>query len=376
MTKDFVLDPHILGMPLLPPGKTLKELQEEYGLETITDLGSNENPLGPSPLAMEAVNRLATNLHRYSSINAATGQLRRKLAKAIGPDIHSDNIVLGNGSVDVLRMAAEVFSYGGGEFIMRRNAFPLYEMLTKRYGAECVFVETNADHTFALSSVTEKITERTRLIFMTNPDNPTGMMISQPELDEFIEQVPPSVVVILDHAYQEYAEAEGFPDGIKYILEGRNVIVTCTFSKIYGLAGLRIGYGIAKKEIIEHLRRSRVPFYTGSMAPTGALAALDDVEHVELSRKVNTEGKKYLYQKFDELDLAYLPTEAYFILLVDLKHDTNAIAEAMLRRGVIVRPCHGFNMPQALRVTVGKPEDNERMVEALRLALEELEGGS
>jgi histidinol-phosphate aminotransferase len=249
-------------------------------------------------------------------------------------------------------------------------------MLTKRYGGECAFLEINKDHSFALSSVLEKITERTRLIFLTNPDNPTGMMIAQSELDEFVEQVPPSVVVILDHAYQEYVEAEGFPDGIKYILEGRNVIVTHTFSKIYGLAGLRIGYGIARTEIVEHLRRSRVPFYTGSMAPTGALAALDDVGHVNLSREVNAEGKKYLYQKFDELDLAYLPTEAYFILLVDLKHDTNAIAEAMLRRGIIVRPCHGFNMPQAIRVTVGKPEDNERLVEALRLALEELDNGS
>lgn len=372
----FVLNPHILAMPPYTPEKTLEELQEEHRLETIIDLGSNQNPLGPSPLAMEVVKRAATDLHCYSSIDVAASQLRCKLAESMGPGFDKDNIVIGNGSIDVLRMATEVFLYEGGESIMRRNAFPMYEVMTKMYGGECVFIESNKDYTCDLSSMVERITDRTRLVFLTNPDNPTGVIFTQQELDEFMERVPPSVVVILDHAYQEYAEAEEYPDVTKYVLDGRNVIITRTFSKVYGLAGLRMGYGVARKEIIEYLSRSRVPYYSGSVAPMAAIAALDDVEHVRLSRKVNAEGKKYLYQKFDELDLAYVPSQSYFILLVDLKYDTNAIAEAMLRRGVIVRPCHGFHMPQAIRVTVGKPEDNERMVEALRLALEELEGDS
>jgi histidinol-phosphate aminotransferase len=371
--EDFVLNPHILAMPLFGPEKTLQEMQEEHGLENIIDLGSNENPLGPSPLAMEAVNRAATNMHRYSSISVVAEQLRFKLAASIGPGFSKDNIILGNGSVDVLRMAAEVFLHEGGEVLIRRNAFPLYELVTRRYGGECVFMETRADYTFDLLSVAESISDQTRLIFLTNPDNPSGMIFTQQELDEFVGRVPPSVLVVLDHAYQEYAEAEGFPDVTKYVLDGRNVLVTRTFSKIYGLAGLRIGYGIARQEIIEYMSRSRVPFYTGTAAPTGAIAALDDVEHVKSSRNVNAEGKKYLYQKFDELDLSYLPSQSYFILLVDFKHDTNAVAEAMLRRGVIVRPCHPFHLPQAIRVTVGKPEDNERLVEALRQTLEELD---
>jgi histidinol-phosphate aminotransferase len=374
--EDFVLNPHILTMPPYTPEKTLEELQEEYGLETIVDLGSIENPLGPSPLAMEAVRRAATDTHLYSSINVAADQLRCKLAESMGPNFHKDNIILGNGSVDVLRMAAEVFLYGGGESIMRRNAFPMYEVATKMYGGECVFIESNKDYTFDLLSMADRITDQTRLVFLTNPNNPTGEIVTQQELDEFMKRIPPSVVVILDHAYQEYVEAEEYPDVAKYILDGRNVIVTRTFSKIYGLAGLRIGYGIARKEIIEYLSRSRMPFYSGSVAPMAAIAALDDVEHVKLSRRLNAEGKKYLYQKFDELDLTHLPTQAFFILLVDLKHDTNAISQALLRRGVIVRPGHVFNMPEAICVTVGKPEDNERMVEALRLVLEELEGDS
>jgi histidinol-phosphate aminotransferase len=370
--EDFVLSPHILAMPLFGPEKALQELQEEHGLETIIDLGSNENPLGPSPLAMEAVNRAATNMHRYSNISVVAEQLRFKLAASIGPSFSRDNIILGNGSVDVLRMAAEVFLHEGGEVLIRRNAFPLYELVTRRYGGECVFMETRADYTFDLLSVVEGISDQTRLIFLTNPDNPSGMIFTQQELDDFVGRVPPSVLVVLDHAYQEYAEAEGFPDVTKYVLDGRNVLVTRTFSKIYGLAGLRIGYGIARQEIIEYMSRSRVPFYTGAAAPTGAMVALDDVEHVKSSRNLNAEGKKYLYQKFDELDLSYLPSQSYFILLVDFKHDTNVVAEAMLRRGVIVRPCHPFNMPQAIRVTVGKPEENERLVKALRQTLEEL----
>jgi len=364
---DLVLNPHLLMVPPYTPGKSKEEFQGEYGLETIVDLSSNKNPLGPSPLAMEAIKQAATDMHYYPGV--ALDQLRRKLAESIGPDFDEDNIIIGNGSCDVLCMAAEAFLYGGGESIMRRNAFPMYEIVTKMYGGECVLIETNKDYTFDLLSMTERITDRTRLVFLSNPNNPTGRIVTQQELDEFMEQVPPSVLVVFDHAYQEYVEAKEYPDAAKYILDGRNVIVTRTFSKIYGLAGLRMGYGIARKEMIEYLSRAQLPFHSGSVALMGAIASLDDVEHVKLSRKVNAQGKKYLYQKFEELGLAYLPTQANFILLVGFEHDTKTISQALLRRGVIVRPAHPFNMPQAIRITIGKPEENERLIEALRLVL-------
>jgi histidinol-phosphate aminotransferase len=372
--ENFVMNPHLLAMPNIPAGKTADEIRAECGLETIVDVGSNENPLGPSPLAMEAMKSSVVGVNRYSGIGGAVSQLRGMLADALGPGFNDENILLGNGSVDVLRMAAETFLYQGGESIIRRNAFPVYEVLNTLYGGESVFVESKPDYTFDLMSMVDKITDRTRLIFLTNPDNPTGMIFTQAELDAFLDQVPPSALVILDHAYEEYAETEAFPDVSRYVLEGRNVLVTRTFSKIYGLAAVRIGYGFAKKEIIEYLSRTRVPFYTGLLAPNAAIAALGDSDHMQRSQQVTAEGKRYLYKEFKNLGLTYLPTEAYFIMVVGFQGDTRPIAEAMLRRGVIIGLGHPFNMPNAFRVTIGLPEDNQRLIEALKETLEELKG--
>ncbi len=370
----FMMNPHWLAMPTIPAGKTAEEIRTEHGLDTIVDVGSNENPLGPSPLAMEAVRSSVVGVNRYSGIGGAVAQLRGLLADSVGSEFSPENIILGNGSVDVLRMAAEAFLYQGGEAIIRRNAFPLYALLNTLYGADSVFVETNPDYSFDLMSIVDKITDRTRMITLTNPDNPTGMIFTQGELDAFLERVPPSVLVILDHAYEEYARTEEFPDVSRYVLEGRNVLITRTFSKIYGLAAMRIGYGVAKKEIIQYMSSSRLPFYTGLVAPKAAIAALDDDEHVQRSLQVTAEGKYYLYQEFEKLGLTYLPTEAYFILVVDLKGDTRPLAEAMLRRGVIIGLGHAFNMPNAFRVTVGRMEDNQRMIAMLKESLEELKG--
>ncbi len=370
----FVMNPHLLAMPTIPAGQTADEIRKEYGLEVIVDVGSNENPLGPSPLAMEAVRSSVVGVNRYSGIAGAVEELRGQLADSLGPGFGTENIILGNGSVDVLRMAAEVFLYQGGDSIIRRNAFPLYALLNTLYGAETIFVETNPDYSFDLMSMVDKITDRTRLITLTNPDNPTGMIFTQDELDAFLDQVPPSVLVILDHAYEEYAQTEDFPDVSRYVQEGRNVLITRTFSKIYGLAAMRIGYGIAKKEIINYMSSSRLPFYTGLVALKSAIAAMDDDAHVQHSLQVTAEGKRYLYQEFEQLGLTYLPTEAYFIMVVDLKGDTRPLAEAMLRRGVIIGLGHAFNMPNAFRVTVGRMDDNRRLIAALKETLEELKG--
>ncbi|MCJ7623345.1 MAG: aminotransferase class I/II-fold pyridoxal phosphate-dependent enzyme [Anaerolineaceae bacterium] len=369
---NFILDPNLHPKPGYTPGTTLKEYQEQCGVETILDLASNVNPLGPSQKAIQAVRQASQHIHTYPG--AELSQLRSKLAESIGPNLSEENIIVGNGSCDVLRMAAEVFLFGGGEGIMRRNAFPMYEVVTKRYGGECVFVETNWDYSFEILSLAEKITDRTKLIYLANPHNPTGRIITQSDLDEFMKHIPASVIVVFDHACQEYVEEKDFPDLSKYILDGHNIIMTRTFSKMYALAGLRIGYGVARKEIIDLLRRTKIPFYDNTASLMAASAALDDVEHVEFSRTVNQEGKKYLYQQFDQLGLSYVPTQSSSILLVDLKHDTEAISQVMLRQGVLVLPAHPYNFPHAIRITIGRPEENQRLLGALIHALEEMDG--
>jgi histidinol-phosphate aminotransferase len=211
------------------------------------------------------------------------------------------------------------------------------------------------------------------MIFVTNPNNPTGLIVSRNQVDAFMDRVPPLVLVVFDEAYHEYVEADEYPDSRRYIKEGRNVVMTRTFSKVYGLAGMRIGYGVAPKEIIAALLRTQPAFHCGSVAIAAARASLEDRDHFRRSREVNAEGKKFLYRCFEELGLRYLPSQANFILLINLPYDVEAINQAMLRRGVIIRPTSPFGLPQALRVTVGTREENERMITAFGQALEELD---
>jgi histidinol-phosphate aminotransferase len=219
----------------------------------------------------------------------------------------------------------------------------------------------------------DRIDERTRMIFVTNPNNPTGLIVSQDEVDDFMERVPPSVVVVFDEAYREYVDARDYPDTIRYVLEGRNVIITRTFSKIYGLAGMRVGYGIASKGLVDYLLHTQIPFHIGTPALVAAMASLDDHEHVTKSREANAEGRDYLARSLGEMGLSVLPSQANFILTFDFDKDVEEINQALLRQGVIVRPTDSFRLPQALRITIGTPEENERLVEALKQALTEPE---
>jgi histidinol-phosphate aminotransferase len=270
-------------------------------------------------------------------------------------------------------MAANVFLHKGGQAIMRRNAFPMFEVVTRMSGGECVFVETNSDYSFDILSVIENISDQTKLLFLANPHNPTGMVIPQDAIDDLMSQIPPSMVVVFDHACQEYVDNQDFSDLARYILDGHNVIVTRTFSKIHALPGLRIGYGVAKKEIIDLLRRTKIPFYSNTVSMRAASAALDDLEHIPLSRTKNQEGKEYLYEHFDQLGLFYLPTQSSFILLVDFKHDTEHIRDAMLRMGILVLPAHPYHLPNAIRIKIGRPEENQRLVDALKYIFHEQE---
>lgn len=368
--RDLVLNPHLLRVPTYSRGKSLEDLKRELGVEEVIKLGSNENPLGPSPRAIEAIKRAAADIHRYPSVE--TYDLKCKLAASLGPRIEAEHILVGNGSADVMRLLAHSLISGGDEVVIGKPAFQMYELATTMYGGQCVFVEAK-DFGYDLQAMTDKITERTRMIFITNPNNPTGLIVSQAEVDDFMERVPPSVLVIFDEAYREYVDASDYPDTIGYLLEGRNVIITRTFSKIYGLAGMRIGYGIASKELVDYLLRAQIPFHTGTPAVVAALASLDDHEHVARSREVNAQGRDYLTRSLGQMGLSVLPSQANFILTFNFDKDVEEINQALLRQGVIVRPTDSFRLPQALRITIGTLEENERLVEALKQALTEPE---
>jgi histidinol-phosphate aminotransferase len=368
----LILNKNLLGTPVHVAGKPIEEVQKEYGLETVVKLASNENPLGPSPLAVEAIREATANTHRYPGV--AETKLRGKLAELVDPDLDEDNVIVGNGSCDILRMVCLGFLHDSGESIVCTTTFPMYRIYTQMFGGKLVLVEAK-DYAYDLPAMAERIGDHTRLIFIANPNNPSGTMLTQREVDDFMEQVPDHVVVVFDDAYYDYVEGSDYADGRKYIRQGRNVIITRTFSKIYGLAGLRVGYGVAKKELIDYLYHARSPFHVSSVNVIGAMASLDDVEHIQRSKELNAAGKRYLYEQFDRLDLSYVPTECNFILLPELKHGEQAMYEALLRRGVILRPSGPFGAPGAVRVTIGTKEENERFVWALEQALHELGEG-
>lgn len=365
------LNQNLLRVPLYVAGRPIEEVQREYGLERIVKLASNENPYGPSPLAEEAIRQALGDAHRYPG--TCENELCVKLAEGIGPEFDEHNIIVANGSCDILRMLCLAFLHDGGESIISPSTFPMYTIYTEMFGGDLVLVEAR-DYAYDLPAMAEKIGDRTRLIFVCNPNNPTGTVLTQQQVDDFMARVPEHAVVLFDEAYYDYVEDGRYADTRKYIREGRNVIVTRTFSKIHGLAGLRVGYGIAKKEMIEYLQHARSPFHVGSVNLIGAAASLHDVEHIEKSKARNAAQKRYLYEQFDKLNLGYIPTETNFILLPELKYDEKTISEALLRRGVIVRPAGAFGVPGAVRVTIGTREENERLVWALEQALHELAG--
>jgi histidinol-phosphate aminotransferase len=366
---NVVLKPDLLKVRVYTRGKSAEDLKRELGVEEVIKLGSNENPLGPSPRAIEAIVQATVDIHRYPSVE--TQDLRCKLSTSLGPDIDAENIVVGNGSADVICSAAHSFLSGRGESIIAKPAFQMYELATNMYGGQCIFVEADGFR-LNLQAMVDQITDQTRLVFVTNPNNPTGLIVNQGEVDEFMEKVPSSVVVIFDEAYREYVDAADYPDTIRYVLEGRNVIITRTFSKVYGLAGVRMGYGIANKTLIEYLLHTQPPFHCDRLALVAAMASLEDQEHVKKSQQVNAQGKEYLYRSFEALGVECLPSQANFIMLVNLKHPVQSIDQALLSRGVIIRPTDPFDIPEAFRVTIGTPEENQRLVSAFGEVLEEL----
>ncbi len=367
--EELVLDPNLLRIAVRKVGRPIEELRERHGLQTMAGLSANENPLGPSPRAVEAIREFAGHVHRYPGICEV--ELRSKIGRLIGPAFDQDNVVVANGSSDILRLICQAFLHGGGESIICPATFPLYHLYTEMYGGDGVLVEPRG-YAYDLQAMADRIGDRTRLVFVCNPNNPTGMILSQAQVDGFMQRVPERVVAVFDEAYREYVEDGDYADVRKYVEGGRNVIIVRTFSKIYGLGGLRVGYGVARKELVEYLLRALSAYHVGALNLIGAAASLDDAEHVERSKRHNNDQKTFLYRELDRLDVRYLPTQGNFILLVELGREIDALWEALVSRGVVVTKAAAFGVPGAMRVTIGTGEENELLVRALEQALREV----
>jgi len=337
------------------PGKPIEELERELGITNSIKLASNENPLGPSPKAVAAMKKVLDDQNRYP--DGSGYYLSQALAKKY--DIGLSQIILGNGSNELIELAVRTYVQSGDEVISADPSFVVYKMITQAAGGTNVIVPCR-ELRHDLDAMADRITQKTKIIFICNPNNPTGTMNTVTEMNRFLERVPEQVLVVLDEAYFEYVTHAEYPDGLDYLNAGKNVLVLRTFSKIYGLAGLRIGYGMTKPEIAETMNKVRQPFNTNAPAQVGALAALGDRKHVEKSVAINNEGKQFLYQSFGQFGIKYVPTETNFIFF-ETALEGKAVYAALLKQGVIIRPMG----PKYLRVTIGLPEENKRFIAEL-----------
>lgn len=353
------ISPDIAGITPYSPGKPIEELERELGITGSIKLASNENPRGPSSKAIAALSDATKTLHRYPD----GGGHYLRLALAERWKVSPDQIILGNGSDEVITFLTKAFLNQGDEAVMAEPSFIVYKIDVTAEHAKPVTVPLY-EFRHDLPAMAKAVTARTRLVFICNPNNPTGTYVTAAEVGAFLQAIPPDVIVVFDEAYYEYVTAADYPDTLAILKGGRNVMLLRTFSKIYGLAGLRIGYGLTTPEIVQHLNRIRPPFNTNSLAQKAALAALSDEEHVRESRRLNTEGMGFLTERLNALGLTVVPSQANF-LYFDVKQDGKTVFEALLRRGVIVRHLGGA----FLRVTIGLSQENERFITALQAVL-------
>jgi histidinol-phosphate aminotransferase len=358
--------PNVLQLEPYSPGKPLDELKRELGLTEIVRLSANENPLGASPRVLQALQQFLPSLHLYP--DGYCGQLREALSAFY--QLPPDHFVFGNGSDELIHLLGLAYLESGDEVIVAHPSFVRYDAAALLNNATLHRVPLTPDYRHDLPAMGARVNERTKLLFIANPNNPTGTLVYRAELERLLDELPPHVLVVLDEAYFEYVDHPDYPNGVDYVRAGRNVVVLRTFSKAYGLAGLRIGYAIARREILEPLERVREPFNVNALAQVAAVAALADQEHVRRTRELNREGLNFFYQLCEELGLGYIPSWANFVM-IDVGRDTRAVFQALLRQGVLVRTGDIFGMPTFIRVNTGTREDNARFADALRAALKE-----
>lgn len=351
-------NPFICDLVAYEPGKPIEETARELGLDpgSIVKVASNENPLGPSPLAKEAMHKAIDEAHIYP--DGGGYKLRSAIAERLGFDI--SNVVLGNGSNEIIELLCHTFLNPKAELIAAKHAFVVYKLMATLFGAK--YVEVN-DPGFVhdLDAMADAVTENTRLVFVANPNNPTGTQVSQEAIDRFVDRLPDYVVAVFDEAYFEFLDTP--PDVLKHVRAGKNVIVLRTCSKIHGLAALRIGYGIAPQPLADLLQKARQPFNTNAVAQAGALAALNDEEHIRKTREINREGLDFYEKAFTERGLNFIPSVANFIMVE--VGDGDAAFKNMLKQGVIVRAMRGYKLPAWLRISIGTAAENKRTLEVL-----------
>jgi histidinol-phosphate aminotransferase len=354
---------HILGIAPYEPGKPIEELERELGIHNAIKLASNENPLAPSDRVQRAILAALNHLNRYP--DGSGFYLRQALAKKHGAS--PDQIVLGNGSNELIELLVRSFLRPGDEAVVPHPSFLVYPMIVQAAGAVRVMVMLK-EHRLDLDAMARAITPMTKVVFVANPNNPTATIVTADEVEHFMARVPERTIVVFDEAYIEFALGPDFPETLTYVRQGRKVVVLRTFSKAASLAGLRVGYGVADADAIALMNRIRQPFNVNSLAQAAALAALEDDGHILECVRMIEAGRHFLYDEFKTLGVQYVPARANFIL-VDVGRSAADIYQKLLHEGVIVRPMTPFGMETALRITVGTPEENRKLVKALRRVL-------
>lgn len=340
-------------------GKPIDETKRQLGLKEVIKLASNENPLGPSPRAVDAIKKNLKGINRYPDSQGF--YLKRKLAKAL--NIEPDNIALGNGSDELIDVIIKTFVEEDESIITADITFLEYEIISSALGRKVIKAPLKY-FKYDLEAIKKRINKKTKVIFISNPNNPTGTYVTKYEIEEFIAGLPDNILIVLDEAYDTFIDVDDFPNSLKYV-KNKNVIILKTFSKAYGLAGLRIGYAIAERGLISYMERVRQPFNVNLLAQVGAVAALDDNEFLVKTRKLILEGKNYLYEGLKQLGLAYLPSVTNFIL-IDMERDGVGIFKEILKCGVIVRDMKQYGLKNFIRVTIGTKKENERFLKVLK----------
>jgi histidinol-phosphate aminotransferase len=364
MPTPLPLNPNLKNLPVYQPGRPIEEVARELGLPAadIIKLASNENPFGPSPLALAALQKALAGVNLYPDGNAF--YLKQKLAAKLG--VEPPHLILGNGSNEIIEFAGHALLSPGADVVVSQYCFAVYPIVTKLFGANLITVPAK-NHGHDLAAMLRAIMPRTRIVFVANPNNPTGTLAPREEVIQFVNDVPDDVLLVMDEAYLDFLDDP--LDLVSLVRLGTrpNLILMRTFSKIYGLAGLRIGYGIGNPEFIAALEKIRQPFNLNLLAQSAALAALDDDEHVRKTRANNFAGLEFFAKAFRSLKLEYVPSHANFILV--RVGDGQRVFEALQRQGVIVRPMGGYQLPEWIRISIGTPPENERCLAALKTAL-------
>lgn len=353
--------PHIESLHPYIPGKPIEETEREYGITNVVKLASNENPLGPAPSAVEAIRSALKDLNLYP--DGASFHLVRALAKHL--NVAPEQVMVGSGSNEIIELLIRTFLGPDEETLLCRGSFVMYKVSLQAAGRPYVEVPMKSGYQYDLEAMARAITPKTKLIFLANPDNPTGTAFGKAELDAFLAKVPQDVLVVHDEAYFEYCDLPDYPNGVEYALRHKNVIALRTFAKAYGLAGIRVGYGVMDAKLVSYLNRTRMPFHLTSLAQVAGVAALKDQEHVQKTVALAHQGMRYLETELGKLGVQVPRSHTNFVF-ADFGRPAGPIYEALLRRGLITRPVPGYGFPNALRISTGLMPQNERLVAALR----------